>query len=143
MKEMHMTSAEWSSFWGREREGASGQGAWVWAWISEAGQAKKTEEEGISAQLASPRKISPCVRQGLVCEKKSARRFTTSAARFCNALRLSSGVNLVSPLGFRTNGLLMSKGGRVTSLRHAERPCASHFKSPHTSKHGACRIRIY
>jgi hypothetical protein len=37
-----MRSAQWLSFWGRKRENAVVQRAWVWVLISEAGQANKT-----------------------------------------------------------------------------------------------------
>jgi hypothetical protein len=103
-------SAEWSVY-----------GAWVWVWISEAGQAKQTKGKG--AHLASPRKKAVHVRAKgwLAFAIKSARRCTTSAARFSAAWDLSSGVILVSLLGCRRKGLLMSKGGQVTNLCQAAR----------------------
>ena len=55
---------------------------------------------------------------------KAARRSEISAARCAMCRRLSSGVTLVSPLGLRTNGLPIAKGGLVTSLCQAARSCA-------------------
>jgi hypothetical protein len=66
------SSVEWSRLWRRERAGASVNGGWMWAWISDAGQVKRTDKKG--AELASQRKMSSCVSQSLfLVREKSAR----------------------------------------------------------------------
>jgi hypothetical protein len=78
------------------------------------------EKRGCVRRLVWAKLVSVCRVLVGVCEK-SARRGITSAAGLSSGQGSLRGI----PLGCRTNGSPMSKGGRLTSLCHVENPYAS------------------